>query len=230
MVAHYQTGVEMRFAEFKLNEAIVNDALKKVQQFLMSKGYDLGPTKDDGIWGPYTAAAVKAFKSGVPPAQVPKPATTTTSNVAPAPNAPTQQTAPNTNTPVDKSSSGDIMPANGRISGTYGRTVTGPNGNKVSHPGVDIAAPTGTPIVAPANGKITLVRPNSPSAGNYIEMVTDAGERHRFMHMSKFETSLGAVVKKGDIIGRVGSTGFSSGPHLHWEKYAGGKQINPLAE
>jgi murein DD-endopeptidase MepM/ murein hydrolase activator NlpD len=122
------------------------------------------------------------------------------------------------------------MPTKGRLTGPYGRTVTGPNGNKISHPGVDIAAPEGTPIVAPADGKITLVRPNSPSAGNYVEMVTDAGERHRFMHMSKFETSLGAVVKKGDIIGRVGSTGFSSGNHLHWEKYAGGTQVNPMAE
>jgi murein DD-endopeptidase MepM/ murein hydrolase activator NlpD len=207
----------MRFDEFKLTEAVVNDALKKVQQFLISKGYDLGPTKDDGIWGPYTAAAVKAFKSKVPPTQVSKPSTATT---------PTPQSTSTAGTLP----SGDIMPTTGRLSGAYGRTVTGPNGNKVSHPGVDIAAPSGTPIVAPADGKITLVRPNSPSAGNYIEMVTDAGERHRFMHMSKFETSLGTVVKKGDIIGRVGSTGFSTGPHLHWEKYAGGTQINPMAE
>jgi murein DD-endopeptidase MepM/ murein hydrolase activator NlpD len=209
----------MRFEEFKLNEAVVNDALKKVQQFLISKGYDLGPTKADGIWGPYTAAAVNAFKSRVPPTQVSKPTSVTTPHKQPQPTS-TASTLP----------SGDVLPTNGRLSGAYGRTVTGPNGNKVSHPGVDIAAPEGTPIVAPANGKITLVRPNSPSAGNYIEMVTDAGERHRFMHMSKFETSLGTVVKKGDIIGRVGSTGFSTGPHLHWEKYAGGTQVNPMAE
>jgi murein DD-endopeptidase MepM/ murein hydrolase activator NlpD len=219
----------MRFAEFKLTEAVVNDALKKVQQYLISKGYDLGPTKDDGLWGEYTKAAIKAFKDGVPPAQASKPAVTpTTSNTTP--NVPSQQTAPTANTTTDKLPNGDVMPTKGRLTGSYGRTVTAPNGKKISHPGVDIAAPEGAPIVAPANGKITLVRPNSPSAGNYVEMVTDAGERHRFMHMSKFETSLGAVVKKGDIIGRVGSTGFSSGNHLHWEKYAGGTQVNPMAE
>jgi murein DD-endopeptidase MepM/ murein hydrolase activator NlpD len=217
----------MRFSEFKLTESVVNDALKKVQQYLMAKGYDLGPKKDDGIWGPYTANAIKAFKDRVPPAQVAKPTTTPASTT---PNAPSQQPVPTANTTTDKLPDGDIMPTKGRLSGPYGRTVTGPNGKKISHPGVDIAAPEGTPIVAPANGKITLVRPNSPSAGNYVEMVTDAGDRHRFMHMSKFETSLGAVVKKGDIIGRVGSTGFSSGNHLHWEKYAGGTQVNPMAE
>jgi murein DD-endopeptidase MepM/ murein hydrolase activator NlpD len=221
----------MRFAEFKLTEAVVNDALKKIQQYLISKGYDLGPKKDDGIWGPYTKAAIKAFKDGVPPAQVAKPTPTPAPTPAPTtPNAPSQQTAPTANTTADTLPNGDIMPTKGRLSGQYGKTVPGPQGKPVKHPGVDIAAPEGTPIVAPANGKITLVRPNSPSAGNYIEMVTDAGERHRFMHMSKFETSLGAVVKKGDIIGRVGSTGFSTGNHLHWEKYAGGTQVNPLAE
>jgi murein DD-endopeptidase MepM/ murein hydrolase activator NlpD len=218
----------MRFSEFKLTEAVANDALKKVQQFLISKGYDLGPTKDDGLWGPYTKNAIKAFKDGVPPAQVAKPTTTPSQSPA-TPNAPSQQPAPATNT-ANTLPNGDIMPTKGRITGPYGRTVNGPKGNKISHPGVDIAAPSGTPIVAPADGKITLVRPNSPSAGNYVEMVTDAGERHRFMHMSKFETSLGAVVKRGDIIGRVGSTGFSTGPHLHWEKYAGGTQVNPMAE
>ena len=219
----------MRFAEFKLTEAVVNDALKKVQQFLISKGYDLGPTKDDGLWGQYTKNAIKAFKDGVPPAQVAKP-TTTPSQPSTTPNAPSQQAAPTANTTADKLPNGDIIPTKGRLTGPYGRTVTAPNGKKISHPGVDIAAPEGAPIVAPADGKITLVRPNSPSAGNYVEMVTDAGERHRFMHMSKFETSLGAVVKKCDIIGRVGSTGFSSGNHLHWEKYAGGTQVNPMAE
>lgn len=108
--------------------------------------------------------------------------------------------------------------------------VTGPNGDKIPHPGVDIAAPTGTPVVAPENGKITFIKFGSPTAGDYIEMMTAEGEKHRFLHLSKIEVKVGDIVKKGDLVGRVGSTGFSSGPHLHWEKYASGRQVDPLAD
>ena len=218
----------MRFAEFKLTEAVVNDALKKVQQYLMSKGYDLGPTKDDGLWGPYTKNAIKAFKDGVPPAQVAKPATTP-SQPSTTPNAPSQQTAPTANNTADKLPNGDIMPTKGRLTGPYGRTVTGPNGNKISHPGVDIAAPEGTPIVAPADGKVIFAG-WANTAGNMVEILSKDGHKHRFMHMSKIIAKAGSQVNAGDTLGLVGNTGFSRGNHLHWEKYAGTNQLNPLAE
>lgn len=201
-------------------EAQVDPVIIKLQQDLKAKGYDLGsfgPKGDgiDGIMGPYTQAAKDAAEKGIDPKDVEKPS---------------QATLQKFDSELDQTTGDDTLPTKGRLSGQYGRTVTGYDGKQVSHPGVDIAAPEGSPVVAPANGKITLVRPNSPSAGNYIEMVTAAGERHRFMHLSKFEAALGDVVKKGDLIGRVGSTGFSTGNHLHWEKYASnGRQLNPLA-
>jgi len=208
----------MRFSEFKLNESVVNDALKKVQQYLMSKGYDLGPTKDDGLWGPYTKNAIDAYKAGTPPAQAktqtPPPKTTPTAN--------NQTTAAQLPT-------GDLMPTKGRITGPYGRTVPGPQGKPVKHPGVDIAAPEGTPIVAPAAGKVTFAG-WANTAGNLVELVTQDGHKHRFMHMSKIVATAGSQVKAGDTLGLVGNTGFSRGNHLHWEKYAGTAQLNPLAE
>lgn len=200
----------MRFKEFKLNEGIFEPAVKKVQQFLISKGYDLGPTKDDGINGPYTKAAVKKFLAGQPP---------DTRSSEPKSSAKTSSTLP----------SGDVMPTKGTISGEYGRMVTGPNGKKIPHPGVDIAAPAGTPIVAPDDGTIKYAGWGN-SAGNLVELVTSDGVKHRFMHLSKIDVRTGASVKKGQPLGAVGNTGFSKGNHLHWEKYASGKQVNPIAE
>lgn len=215
----------MRFAEFKLLEAVTpNPKVIELQTQLKAKGYDLGtygPKGDgiDGIMGPYTQAAKDAAEKGIDPKDAKKPN-----------KIDVQKFDAETGNEPGPATGDDMMPTQGQLTGAYGRVVTGPNGNKVRHPGVDIAAPKGTPVVAPANGKITLVRPGSPSAGNYIEMITSSGERHRFMHLSKIEAELGDVVKKGTIIGRVGSTGFSTGNHLHWEKYASsGHQINPLA-
>jgi murein DD-endopeptidase MepM/ murein hydrolase activator NlpD len=211
----------MRFAEFKLDESVVNDALKKVQQYLMSKGYDLGPKKDDGLWGPYTKAAITAYKAGTPPAQAKTP--------TPAPAANNQTPAANNQTPSTQLPNGDLMPTKGRITGPYGRTVPGPQGKPVKHPGVDIAAPEGTPIIAPADGKVIFAG-WANTAGNMVEILSKDGHKHRFMHMSKIIAKAGSQVTAGDTLGLVGNTGFSRGNHLHWEKYAGTNQLNPLAE
>jgi murein DD-endopeptidase MepM/ murein hydrolase activator NlpD len=214
----------MRFREFRIVEAPADPAIIKLQQELKNKGYDLGPYGPkgdgiDGIMGPYTQAAKNAADNGIDPKDVKKPS----QDILQKFDAGLDQT-------LEPTVGGSILPTKGRLSGEYGRIVTGPDGNQRPHPGVDIAAPEGTPVVAPDNGKITLVVSNNPTAGNYIEMTTAAGERHRFMHLSRIETSQGDVVKKGDLIGRVGSTGYSTGNHLHWEKYASsGSQLNPLA-
>ena len=214
----------MRFTEFRLVEASFDPMVKQVQQFLISKNYNLGPTGADGINGPYTKAAVAKFLASQ------KPNTPSTDK----PTSPTQPTTPSP-TVGDKPGSsttlpsGDVMPTKGTISGHYGRTVTGPNGNKISHPGVDIAAPEGTPIVAPDNSKVHFAGA-AGTAGNLVELITADGVKHRFMHMSKILVQQGAEVKKGQTVGLVGNTGFSRGAHLHWEKYASGKQVNPIAE
>lgn len=130
----------------------------------------------------------------------------------------------------------DLIPAPGRVSGRYGRTVNGPNGKKVKHPGVDIASPSGSKLIAPNSGTIKVVYPNHRVAGNFIELITDDGERHRFLHLSKIGVKRGDRVEKGQELGLTGGgkddpgAGFSTGPHLHWEKYsASGEQQDPMA-
>lgn len=184
----------------------------ELQKMLKSKGYDLGtfgPNKDgvDGLMGPKTQNALDAFKAGQSPTAV----------------------KPDVSSDKTSSSDGEVIPAKGPVSGKYGRMVTGPKGNKIPHPGVDIAAPEGSPIVAPNNGKIVFAG-NAGTAGNLVELITSDGEKHRFMHLSKILVKKGDVVEKGQQVGTVGNTGFSKGAHLHWEKYASsGQQLNPLA-
>ena len=219
----------MRFAEFKLTEYAKSD-IEGAQSLLKDLGYDLGPTGVDGIIGPYTQKALSQFQSDLENDQVDlNPAggigrrveRDRTSGYGLDPNKPSG---------VGLRMPSNGLPTQGRISGEYGRMVKGPNGNMIPHPGVDIAAPTGTPVVAPEDGTITLVKLGSPSAGNYVELVTNSGQKHRFLHLSKINADQGTKVKKGQTVGFVGSTGYSTGPHLHWEKYAsGGQQVNPLA-
>lgn len=205
----------MRFSEF--NESVFNPAVKKIQQFLMSKGYDLGPTKDDGILGPYTKAAIDKYRSGEQATKSTEPVNTTKPADKPKDNK------------VSEPTTGEIIPAKGPVTGQYGRTVTGPNGNKIPHPGVDIGAPEGSPVVAPSDGKIQFAG-WANTAGNLVELITADGVKHRFMHLSKISVKSGDTVKKGQQVGNVGNTGFSKGAHLHWEKYASGRQVNPIAE
>lgn len=210
-------------------EGLFSPLTQRIQKFLISKGYDLGPTGADGINGPFTRAAIKKY-------------TADTSGVSFGDNEPNKDSPGKDATTISKdttskdttskdtaSSSSEIMPTKGRISGPYGRMVTGPKGNKIPHPGVDIAAPTGTPVVATNDGKIAFAGMLG-SAGNTVELVTTTGVKHKFMHLSKILVKKGDEVKKGDRVGDIGSTGFSTGPHLHWEKYASGRQLDPLAE
>jgi murein DD-endopeptidase MepM/ murein hydrolase activator NlpD len=201
----------MKVYEILTIEATPDPKVIEIQKALKAKGFDLGnygPNKDgiDGIMGPTTRAAMAADKRGDSPSKTPPPSTN-----------------------PDSSSGTELMPTKGQITGKYGRMVTGPKGNKIPHPGVDIGAPQGTPVVAPGDGKVIFAA-NAGTAGNLVELITLDGEKHRFMHLSKILVSRGDVVKKGQQVGLVGSTGFSSGPHLHWEKYASsGKQLDPLA-
>ncbi len=96
------------------------------------------------------------------------------------------------------------------------------------HRGIDYAAPTGTPVVAAGDGKVVKAARNAPS-GNYV--VLQHGERYqtKYLHLSRFAKSLkaGQRVKQGQVIGYVGSTGWATGPHLHYEFLVGGAHQNP---
>ncbi|PWF25135.1 M23 family metallopeptidase [Corticimicrobacter populi] len=109
-----------------------------------------------------------------------------------------------------------IWPVQGRISGRFGRARVY-NGKPGSpHSGMDIAAPTGTPVKAPAAGIITFADPDLYLTGGTILLDHGHGVSSNFLHLSRIDVSVGQRVSQGDVIGAVGSTGRSTGPHLHW--------------
>ncbi len=111
--------------------------------------------------------------------------------------------------------SGFIWPTSGIISGIYGSQRILNGHPRRPHLGVDIAAPTGQIIVAPADGKVTLAKKMELS-GNTLMVDHGWGLRSTLMHMHKMYVKKGELVKKGQPIGEVGQTGRATGPHLHW--------------
>jgi murein DD-endopeptidase MepM/ murein hydrolase activator NlpD len=96
------------------------------------------------------------------------------------------------------------------------------------HQGVDFAAPTGTPVVAAADGTVTAIGPRS-AYGRTVTLSHSGGTETLYAHLSSFAPGLapGQQVRQGQMIGRVGSTGMSSGPHLHYEISQGGRPVDP---
>lgn len=99
-------------------------------------------------------------------------------------------------------------------------------GGRRSHNGVDLAAPTGTPVYATADGYVSKAEWFS-SYGNYIAIEHGADMQTRFAHLSRIAVNEGERVQKGDLIGYVGSTGRSTGPHLHYEVRVAGAAVDP---
>ncbi|MFV0643482.1 MAG: M23 family metallopeptidase [Sphingomonadaceae bacterium] len=132
-------------------------------------------------------------------------------------------------TPVSTSVSiPSIMPVdNARLSSGFGMRTHPVLGVRRGHKGIDLAAPTGTPIYASADGVVSRAVRFS-SYGLYISMEHGAGLQTRYGHLSKLSVAAGERVKKGEIIGYVGSTGRSTGPHLHYEVRVDGVAVNPL--
>ncbi|MBY6046755.1 peptidoglycan DD-metalloendopeptidase family protein [Vannielia litorea] len=95
------------------------------------------------------------------------------------------------------------------------------------HKGVDWAAPTGTPIYAAFDGTVSYTGPGG-GYGNLLKITHAGGMETRYAHLSKFGSQPGQRVSAGDVVGYVGTTGRSTGPHLHFELYLGGTAIDPL--
>ena len=120
-------------------------------------------------------------------------------------------------------------PINGaRLSSSYGMRKHPISGYNKMHKGVDFAAPTGTPIFAAGNGVVEYAGRNG-GYGKYVRIRHDSTYKTAYAHLNAYKKGInnGARVKQGDIIGYVGSTGKSTGPHLHYEIIVNGKQINP---
>jgi len=109
-----------------------------------------------------------------------------------------------------------IWPALGRISGVYGSQRILNGTPSTPHYGVDVAAPTGAPVVAPADGVVTLAQPDMYFTGNTVLIDHGYGVSSILIHMSELAVRVGQRVKQGDPIGKVGATGRATGPHLHW--------------
>lgn len=120
------------------------------------------------------------------------------------------------------------MPLDGsHTSSSYGMREHPVLGGRRAHKGIDLAAPTGTPVYATADGIIGRAEWFS-SYGLYIQIEHGADLETRYAHMSRLAVAAGERVKKGDIIGYVGSTGRSTGPHLHYEVRMDGVAVNPM--
>ena len=111
---------------------------------------------------------------------------------------------------------GWIWPTKGRISGVYGSQRILNGTPRQPHYGIDIAAPAGTPVVAPSDGVITLVARDMYYTGGTIILDHGHGLSSAFLHMRDISVTEGQKVSKGEAIGTVGSTGRSTGPHLDW--------------
>ncbi len=96
------------------------------------------------------------------------------------------------------------------------------------HTGIDFTAPIGTEIFATGDGKVTAVERESRGYGNHVVINHGFGYETLYAHMSRFKVSVGEKVKRGDVIGYIGSTGTSTAPHLHYEVIKNGEKINPI--
>jgi murein DD-endopeptidase MepM/ murein hydrolase activator NlpD len=114
-----------------------------------------------------------------------------------------------------------------RIASGYGRRID-PYYKKLKfHYGVDFSAPKGTPIYATGDGTIAKVKKSRRGFGNHVVINHSYGYESLYAHMTKYTVRKGQKVKRGDIIGYVGSTGKSTAPHLHYEVHKDGRKINP---
>lgn len=121
-----------------------------------------------------------------------------------------------------------IWPVQGRISGRFGnaRVYNGQPGS--GHSGMDIAAPNGTPIKAPAAGVVTFAEPNLYLTGGTVLLDHGFGISSNFLHLSRIDVKPGDRVEQGQILGAVGATGRATGPHLHWGMNWFDVRIDPL--
>lgn len=120
-----------------------------------------------------------------------------------------------------------IWPVAGWLSSTFGDRPDPFDGDQNFHPGIDISADRGTPVYATADGAVESAS-YSGNYGNLIVVGHGFGIATRYGHLSRYAVRSGQIVKRGDLIGYVGSTGRSTSSHLHYEVTLNGRLINPL--
>jgi murein DD-endopeptidase MepM/ murein hydrolase activator NlpD len=175
-----------------------------LQYALSAHGFPCG--RLDGGFGAHVQAAVLRFQrfAGLPPAGVAGPATRAALR-RPPPRAPL----------------------------ALGRPVAAPVGDRYGargatwHPGIDFPAPAGTPVAAAAAGRVASAGFAPDGYGDRVVLAHGRGERTLYAHLSRVLVRRGQWVGAGALIGRVGATGFATGPHLHFEVIVRGAKIDP---
>ena len=123
---------------------------------------------------------------------------------------------------------GFIWPVTGRITGVYGSQRILNGKPRRPHYGVDIAAPTGTPVKAPADGVVSLVHPDMFYSGGTLILDHGHGLSSSFLHLHRIRVGEGQAVRQGSVIAEVGATGRVTGPHLDWRMNWFDQRIDPV--
>ena len=120
-----------------------------------------------------------------------------------------------------------IWPVTGGLSSSYGSRLDPFTRSHEFHAGLDISADTGQPVFATADGSVETAR-WSGAFGNLVVVDHGYGIGTRYGHLSRFAVTEGQQIRKGDVVGYVGSTGRSTSPHVHYELLLNGRPTNPL--
>ena len=156
---------------------------------------------------------------GTQPTEAPKPTDPPETTAPPETTEPPETTAP----PAESW----IRPCNyTKLTSPFGYRDAPTEGASTFHQGVDLAGPQGTPIVASRSGTVTIAK-YSNSAGYYVTINHGDGFSSVYMHMTSYTVSVGQKVSQGQLIGYMGSTGISTGPHLHFGIALNGTYVNP---
>lgn len=122
-----------------------------------------------------------------------------------------------------------IQPLNGdfKINSGFGKRYHPVFKKEKFHKGIDFKAPLGTPVLATADG-VVISADSHKKHGNHIVLKHDEDFQTKYSHLSELKIVAGQKVKKGDVIGLVGTTGMATAPHLHYEVIKNGKEVNPI--
>ena len=115
-----------------------------------------------------------------------------------------------------------------RMASGYGYRIHPIYKTRKFHWGMDFSAPRGTPIYATGNGKIEKVKRSRRGYGNQVKINHGFGYKTFYAHLEKYTVRKGQKVKRGDLIGYVGTSGISTAPHLHYEVIKGNRKLNPV--